>query len=65
MAPENLPSVIKATYLPKPAPIRAEEGYNISGIPGAPAGPSYLITITSPFLISPLTIAKYASFSAL
>jgi hypothetical protein len=33
--PENLPSVISATFLPKPEPIKAEVGFNISGIPGA------------------------------
>ena len=38
--PENLPSVIKATSLPKPAPIMAAVGFNISGIPGPPFGPS-------------------------
>ena len=36
---KNLPSVIKATSLLCPVPIRAEEGYYISGIPGAPTGP--------------------------
>jgi hypothetical protein len=34
--PLNLPSVISATDFPKPAPIMAEVGFNISGIPGPP-----------------------------
>ena len=49
--PLNLPSVIKATDLPKPAPIIAEVGFNISGIPGAPMGPTFFITTTSPAFI--------------
>jgi hypothetical protein len=39
--PENLPSVIKALF-PNPAPIMAEVGLSISGIPGPPLGPQYL-----------------------
>ncbi len=46
--PLNLPSVINATDFPKPAPIIAEVGFNISGIPGAPTGPTFLMTTTSP-----------------
>ena len=46
--PLNLPSVINATDLPNPAPIIAEVGFNISGIPGAPTGPTFLMTTTSP-----------------
>src|SRR5699024_9719143 len=46
VAPENLPSVISATSLPKPLPTMYEVGANISGIPGPPLGPSYLITTT-------------------
>ena len=46
--PENLPSVRKATLSPKPFPMIADVGLNISLIPGAPLGPSYLITRTSP-----------------
>ena len=38
--PENLPSVISATSLPKPAPMIAEVGVSISGMPGPPLGPS-------------------------
>ena len=64
-SPENLPSVIKATSLPNPAPTIADVGFNISGIPGPPFGPSYLITITSPFFIDPLLIALLASISEL
>ena len=51
--PENLPSVIKATDAPKPAPNIAEVGFNISDIPGPPFGPTYLITTTSPALTFP------------
>ena len=46
VAPENLPSVINATSLPKPLPTIEEVGANISGIPGPPLGPSYRITTT-------------------
>src|SRR5690606_37240006 len=46
--PEKRPSVIKATDFPKPAPIIAEVGFNISGIHGAPFGPTWRITTTSP-----------------
>ena len=38
--PENLPSVINATFFPSPAPIIAAVGLSISGIPGPPFGPS-------------------------
>ena len=47
-APENLPSVIKAHCPPRPAPISAPVGVSISGMPGPPLGPSYLITTTVP-----------------
>jgi hypothetical protein len=47
--PENLPSVIKATLFPNPAPIMAEVGLSISGIPGPPLGPQYLMTTISWF----------------
>ena len=50
--PENLPSVMSATSLPSPAPMIAEVGVSISGIPGPPFGPSYRITTTSPLTIS-------------
>ena len=50
--PENLPSVMSATELPKPAPMMAEEGVSISGMPGPPLGPSYRITTTMPGVIS-------------
>ena len=46
--PEKRPSVIKATLFPKPAPMIAEVGFNISGIPGPPFGPHILITTTVP-----------------
>ena len=51
--PENLPSVIKATELPKPAPIMADVGLSISDIPGPPFGPQYLMTTTFPGFTSP------------
>lgn len=38
--PENLPSVMRATSLPRPSPIMTEVGVSISGIPGPPLGPS-------------------------
>ena len=38
--PEKRPSVISATSLPKPAPMMAEVGVSISGMPGPPLGPS-------------------------
>ena len=31
----------------------ADVGFNISGIPGAPTGPTFFITTTSPFFIFP------------
>ena len=40
VAPENLPSVIKATLLSSPIPQIADVGFNISRIPGPPFGPS-------------------------
>ena len=33
-APENRPSVTRATCFPRPAPTKAAPGLNISGIPG-------------------------------
>ncbi|ANB15841.1 hypothetical protein AWJ20_3485 [Sugiyamaella lignohabitans] len=64
--PLNLPSVRRATSLPKPYPIRALEGLSISGIPGPPFGPSYLMTTTvlTPFLISPFSSAAIKSSSS-
>ena len=38
--PEKRPSVIKCYRFPKPAPIINEVGFNISGIPGPPFGPT-------------------------
>ena len=38
----RLPSVSIATSFPSPAPMIAEVGVSISGIPGPPLGPSYL-----------------------
>jgi hypothetical protein len=38
--PENRPSVINATCSPMPAPMMADVGVSISGIPGPPLGPS-------------------------
>ena len=62
-APENLPSVIRATVSPSPIPAIADVGFNISLIPGPPLGPSYLITTTSPSTIFPPLIAAIASSS--
>ena len=61
--PENLPSVIRATSEPKPAPIIAAVGFNISGMPGPPLGPTYLMTKTSPFTTFSFLIAEFASSS--
>ncbi len=63
--PENLPSVINATSLPRPAPIIAAVGFNISGIPGPPFGPSYLMTTTLPWTTFPCLIPSLASNSEL
>mmetsp|Transcript_43047 Transcript_43047/g.78263 ORF Transcript_43047/g.78263 Transcript_43047/m.78263 type:complete len:389 (-) Transcript_43047:384-1550(-) len=56
--PEKRPSVISATCLPKPAPIIALVGVNISLMPGPPFGPSYLMTTKSPFWIFPCSIPR-------
>ena len=40
VAPENRPSVIKATEEPRPIPCTAAVGASISRIPGPPFGPS-------------------------
>ena len=61
--PENLPSVIKATSFPNPAPISSPVGLSISGIPGAPLGPDCLITITDPASIFLACIAAFVSSS--
>ncbi|MNI61926.1 hypothetical protein D3C73_1172180 [compost metagenome] len=61
--PEKRPSVMSATDLPNPAPIINEVGLSISGIPGAPIGPSFLITTTSPGLILPEAIPATKSCS--
>ena len=39
---------MRAQDFPSPAPINAEVGFNISGIPGPPTGPIFLMTATSP-----------------
>ena len=62
-APENLPSVISATDSPSPLPTMRLVGESISGIPGAPFGPSFLMTTTSPATIFPDVMASAASFS--
>lgn len=43
---------MSATESPSPAPMMAEEGVNISGMPGPPLGPSYRMTTTMPGVIS-------------
>ena len=63
VAPEKRPSVIKAISLSKPIPLKREVGVSISLIPGPPLGPSYLITITSPFCTTCPMIAFVASSS--
>lgn len=42
------PSVMSAHSLPRPAPMMAEVGVSISGMPGPPLGPSYRMTTTEP-----------------
>ena len=64
LAPEKRPSVTSATFVPRPRPTRAPPGESISGIPGAPLGPSWRTTSTSPSFTSPLWIAAYASRSS-
>src|SRR6266508_1371949 len=63
VAPENRPSVISATSLPRPAPATAAVTASISGMPGDPFGPSYLMAMTSPALILPDVTASNASCS--
>ena len=55
--PENRPSVTSATLSPSPRPISAPPGDSISGMPGAPAGPSWRTTRTWPSFTSPRWIA--------
>ena len=50
VAPENLQSVIRATFSHFHCPYIAAVVDNISRIPGPPRGPSYLIIIISPSL---------------
>ena len=47
-APEKRPSVMSAQSLPSPTPTSAEVRLSISGIPGAPLGPSYRQITQSP-----------------
>mmetsp|Transcript_16173 Transcript_16173/g.21412 ORF Transcript_16173/g.21412 Transcript_16173/m.21412 type:complete len:205 (-) Transcript_16173:1068-1682(-) len=63
LPPENRPSVISATSLPRPAPMITLVGVSISGIPGPPFGPSYRIIITSPFLTSLFSTPRSMSSS--
>lgn len=57
-------SVCDQCYIfPKPEPIKAEVGFSISGIPGAPFGPSFLMTTTFPSLIFLYSIPLMNSFS--
>ena len=48
VAPENRPSVTKATSAPWPVPLTAAVMASISCIPGPPLGPSYRTTMASP-----------------
>ena len=63
--PEKRPSVIKATDFPRPAPINADVGFSISGIPGAPTGPIFLMTATSPACKRPVSIPSMKCCSPL
>ena len=56
---------MNATLSPKPCPIIADVGFNISLMPGPPFGPSYLITTTSPGFIDLANIASTPSSSEL
>ena len=56
LPPEKRPSVMRATSLPRPLPITAEVGESISRMPGPPLGPSYRMTMTSPFCMVPSRI---------
>mmetsp|Transcript_50290 Transcript_50290/g.106880 ORF Transcript_50290/g.106880 Transcript_50290/m.106880 type:complete len:202 (+) Transcript_50290:215-820(+) len=51
--PEKRPSVMRATCLPRPAPMMALVGVSISRMPGPPLGPSYRMMMKSPFWILP------------
>ena len=62
-APENRPSVKRATEESIPRPARAAVGCNISRMPGPPLGPSFTITTTSPSAMRPEEIASYAASS--
>ena len=53
VAPLNRPSVTRATESPRPRPTIAEVIESISGMPGAPAGPSPRTTTTSPGCTTP------------
>ena len=53
VAPLKRPSVTRTTDSPSPRPTIAEVIESISGIPGAPAGPSLRTTTTSPGCTSP------------
>ena len=63
VAPENRPSVINATFLPIPWPDSAAVVASISRMPGPPAGPSFLMTMTSPSSYARSLIAANASSS--
>mmetsp|Transcript_108 Transcript_108/g.281 ORF Transcript_108/g.281 Transcript_108/m.281 type:complete len:338 (-) Transcript_108:568-1581(-) len=61
--PEKRPSVISAHWSPRPAPMIAEVGVSISGIPGPPLGPSYRMTTTE-FLNGSMSLETAASMSS-
>ena len=63
LPPLKRPSVISATSLPRPLPMTAEVGDNISRMPGPPRGPSYRMTMTSPFTTVPSRMRRSASSS--
>src|SRR5450759_431318 len=63
VAPEKRPSVTRATVSPRPCPTSEAVTARISGMPGAPFGPSWRITTTSPARISRRSTAANAAIS--
>ena len=63
VAPLKRPSVMSATSLSRPWPASIEVALSISGMPGAPLGPSPRMTTTEPSAMSRAAIAATASAS--
>ena len=63
VAPLKRPSVMSATSLSRPWPASMEVALSISGMPGAPLGPSPRMTTTEPSAMSRAAIAATASAS--